>query len=46
VALGVIRNVEEETYDEAVNKQINEVRNAAKATTFDQLTQSLERWEM
>jgi len=46
IALGVIRNVEEETYDEAVNKQIDEVRSAAKSTTFDGLTQSLERWEM
>jgi len=46
VALGVIRNVEEETYDEAVNKQIDEVRGASKAKTFDELTQSLERWEM
>jgi len=46
VALGVIRNVEEETYDEAVNRQINEVRTASKATTFDELTQSLEQWEM
>jgi len=46
VALGVIRNVEAETYNEAVNKQIEEVRGAAKATTFDGLTQSLERWEM
>jgi len=46
VALGVIRNVEEETYDEAVNRQINEVRTASKTTTFDELTQSLEQWEM
>ena len=46
VALGVIRNVEAETYDEAVNRQINEVREKAKAHTFDELTQSLERWEM
>lgn len=46
VALGVIRNVEAETYDEAVNRQINEVREKAKAHTFDELTQSLERWDM
>lgn len=46
VALGVIRNVEEETYNDAVNRQIDEVRTAAKATTFDQLTQSLERWDI
>ncbi len=46
VALGVIRDVEAETYDEAVNRQINEVRAKSKAKTFDELTQSLERWEM
>lgn len=44
VALGVIRAVEEETYDEAVNRQIEEVRSQAKAKTFDELTQTLERF--
>ena len=44
VALGVIRDVEEETYDEAVNRQIAEVRAASKAQTFDQLTATLEQW--
>ena len=46
VALGVIRNVEAETYDEAVNRQIQEVRASAKARTFDQLTATLEQWQM
>lgn len=46
VALGVIRNVEAESYDEAVNQQINEVREKSKAKTFDQLTQTLEQWEV
>ena len=46
VALGVIRNVEAETYDEAVNKQIKEVRERSKAKSFDELTLSLERWTM
>lgn len=46
IALGVIRNVEEETYDQAVNNQINQVRSAAKAKCFDELTRSLEQWEM
>ena len=46
VALGVIRNVEMETYDEAVSKQIAEVREKAKAKTFDELTGTLESWEM
>ena len=46
IALGVIRNVEEESYDMAVNKQINEVREKSKAKTFDQLTATLEHWEI
>lgn len=46
IALGVIRNVEAESYDEAVNQQINEVREKSKAKTFDQLTQTLELWEV
>ena len=46
IALGVIRNVEEESYDSAVNQQINQVREQSKATTFDQLTATLEQWEI
>ena len=46
IALGVIRNVEAESYDEAVNQQINEVREKSKAKTFDQLTQTLEQWDV
>ena len=46
IALGVIRDVEAETYDQAVNNQINEVRGRSKAQTFDQLTATLEQWEM
>ena len=46
IALGVIRDVEAETYDEAVNKQIADVRAKAKAKTFDELTATLERWEV
>lgn len=46
IALGVIRNVEAESYDESVNQQINEVREKSKAKTFDQLTQTLEQWEV
>ena len=46
IALGVIRNVEEETYDSAVNRQIEEVRSNSKAHCFDELTRSLEQWEM
>lgn len=46
VALGVIRDVEEETYDNAVNRQIHEVQAAAKVHSFDQLTATLEQWEL
>jgi 2-oxoglutarate ferredoxin oxidoreductase subunit beta len=46
IALGVIRRVEAETYDAAVNTQIEEVRSKSKATTFDQLTQTLETWNI
>ena len=46
IALGVIRNVEEESYDIAVNEQINQVRQNSKAQTFDQLTAKLEQWEI
>jgi hypothetical protein len=30
----------------AVNEQINEVREKSKVKTFDQLTQTLEQWEV
>ena len=46
IALGVIRNVAEDSYDSAVNQQINQVRQQSKATTFDQLTATLEQWEI
>ena len=46
IALGVIRNVEEESYDIAVNEQINQVRQNSTAQTFDQLTATLEQWEI
>ncbi len=46
IALGVIRDVEAETYNEAVNKQIDEIHTTAKAQNFDALTQTLEHWEM
>ncbi|MBR1808395.1 MAG: 2-oxoacid:ferredoxin oxidoreductase subunit beta [Paludibacteraceae bacterium] len=46
VALGVIRNVEEETYDEAVNRQIREVQNKSRIHSFDELVGTLEQWEI
>jgi 2-oxoglutarate ferredoxin oxidoreductase subunit beta len=42
IALGVIRNVEAETYDQAVNGQIADVREKAKVKTFDELTATLD----
>lgn len=44
IALGVIRNVEADTYDAAVNQQIADIRKSAKATSFDALTSTLEQW--
>ncbi|MCQ2328427.1 MAG: 2-oxoacid:ferredoxin oxidoreductase subunit beta [Paludibacteraceae bacterium] len=46
IALGVIRDVEAETYNEAVNNQINEVKEKAKVKTFDELVLTLEHWDM
>jgi 2-oxoglutarate ferredoxin oxidoreductase subunit beta len=46
IALGVIRRVAAESYDAAVNAQIEEVRSKRKAKTFDQLTQTLETWNI
>ena len=46
IALGVIRNIDEESYDIAVNQQINQVREQSKAKCFDELTNTLEQWEI
>ena len=46
IALGVIRNVDTETYDFAVNEQIHQVRQKSAVHTFDQLTTTLEQWEL
>lgn len=46
IALGVIRNVNTETYDIAVNEQIHQVRQKSAVQTFDQLTTTLEQWEL
>ena len=45
IALGVIRNVSEETYDHAVNQQIADVQAKSKIHTFDELLGTLEQWE-
>lgn len=46
IAMGVIRDVEEESYDEAVNRQIAEVQEKSKIHCFDDLVASCEKWEM
>ena len=46
VALGVIRNLEAESYDEAVVNQIHEIQAKSKIKTFDDLIDSCEQWEM
>lgn len=46
IAMGVIRDVECETYDVAVTNQIHEVQEKAKYHTFDELIGSLEQWDM
>ncbi len=46
VALGIIRDVADETYDEAVEAQILEVQAKSKVKTFDDLIATCEQWEM
>ena len=46
VAVGVIRDVETETYDEAMTKQIEEAQAKSKIPTFEALIDSCEQWDM
>ncbi len=46
IALGVIRSVEEETYDAAVNQQIADVQARSKVHSFDALIASCDHWEI
>jgi 2-oxoglutarate ferredoxin oxidoreductase subunit beta len=46
VAMGVIRDVAEETYEEELEKQITEVQNNSKIENFDKLLETLEQWEI
>lgn len=46
IALGVIRDVEADTYDQAVHRQIEQVQQQARCHTFDDLLTTLEQWEM
>lgn len=46
IALGVIRDVKEDTYDAAVEAQIAEVQAKAKIKSFDDLIATCEQWEI
>ena len=46
IAMGVIRDVVEETYDAAVEAQIAEVQAKSKVKTFDELIDTCEQWDM
>ena len=46
VALGVIRDVEAPTYDEAVHAQIEEVKNLKKYHCFEELLETNDIWEV
>ena len=46
IALGVIRKFEEETYDSAVEAQIEQTQRTAKLKCFDDLVATCEQWEM
>lgn len=46
IALGVIRDVKEDTYDAAVEAQIAEVQAKSKVKSFDDLIATCEQWEI
>jgi 2-oxoglutarate ferredoxin oxidoreductase subunit beta len=46
IALGVIRDVEAITYNDAVHAQVEEVKNAKKYHTFSELLETNEIWEI
>ncbi len=46
VAMGVIRDVDADTYEEAVARQIEEVKAKSKVKTFDDLLATCETWDM
>jgi 2-oxoglutarate ferredoxin oxidoreductase subunit beta len=46
VAMGVIRNVNEPTYETEVENQISEVKAKSKIKNFDDLINSLEQWDI
>lgn len=46
IAVGVIRDIEADTFDSDVEKQIEEVHLKSKVKTFDDLINTLEQWDM
>ena len=46
VALGIIRDVKEETFEDAMEKQIKSVQNSSTIKTFDDLIAQCEQWEI
>ena len=46
IAMGVIRDVEAETYEEAVHNQIADVQSKTKIHNFDDLVNSCEKWDI
>jgi 2-oxoglutarate ferredoxin oxidoreductase subunit beta len=46
IALGVIRDVDAETFNDAIANQITEMQEKSKIKTFDELIDSLEQWEV
>jgi 2-oxoglutarate ferredoxin oxidoreductase subunit beta len=46
VAMGVIRDVDAETFNDAMDNQIAQVKAKSKITCFDDLIGSLEQWEI
>ena len=46
IAMGVIRDVEAETYEEAVHNQITDVQSKTNIHNFDDLVNSCEKWDI
>lgn len=46
IALGVIRDVQQETFNDAVTNQIAQAQAKSKVKTFDELLETLEQWEV
>ncbi len=46
IALGVIRSVDAESYNDAMDRQIEMVKSKSKIKSFDDLIDSLEQWEI